>query len=318
MSSTIQSALHPAGPQAARIAHLYWIFFWVCFAVYVIVVAFVIAAYIRGRRNAVADSEDTPGMRRAVISGAAITIVTLLILMGADAATGRDIGTFAQREPAQLEIDVVGHQWWWEVHYPDALVPSHSFVTANEIHIPLHTPVLLRLATRDVIHSLWIPRLHGKRDLIPGRNNKFWIQADEEGTYRGQCAEFCGMQHAHMSLVVTAEKPEAFARWKSQQQTGAVTPATPEQQRGQQVFLSAPCANCHNITGIDASATLGPDLTHVASRTTLGAGSVINTRDHLARWIANAQVAKPGAQMPPNDLSPDELNDLVAYLESLK
>ena len=316
--NAIQSSLHPAGPQAAKIAQLFWLFTGICVAVYVIVGAFVIAAYIRGRRNTAPDTADTPGMIRAVSAGAAITVITLLLLVGASAATGRDTGTFAQNEPAQLEIDITGHQWWWEVRYPDPLVPSHSFVTANEIHIPTHTPVLLRLATRDVIHSLWIPNLHGKRDLIPGRNNKFWIQADEEGVYRGQCAEFCGLQHAQMALVVRAETPEAYARWKSQQQSGAVTPRTPEEIRGQQVFLSAPCANCHNVTGTDASATLGPDLTHVASRPTLGAGTLINNRGNLSGWIANAQALKPGALMPPNQLSAAELNDLVAYMESLK
>lgn len=318
LSAPIQSALHPAGRQAAKIAHLHSLFTWLCIAIYVIVVAFVIAAYLRGHRNASPQRDDTPGMKRAVSAAAAITIVTLLLLVGASAATGHDIGTFAQNAPARLEIDVIGHQWWWEVHYPDALVPSRSFVTANEIHIPTHTPVLLRLATRDVIHSLWIPGLHGKRDLIPGRNNKLSIEADEEGIYRGQCAEFCGLQHAHMALIVTAESPAAFERWKSLQQRGGATPATPDRVRGQQVFLSAPCANCHNIEGSDASATLGPDLTHIASRSTLGAGTLMNNRGNLAGWIANAQAIKPGAQMPPNELSAQELHDLTAYLESLK
>ncbi len=202
--------------------------------------------------------------------------------------------------------------------YPDPIVASHQIATANELHIPINTPVLLRLETRDVIHSLWIPNLHGKRDLIPGRVNKIWIQADQPGVYRGQCAEFCGLQHAHMSLIVVAEEPVKFAKWKSRQSEGARTPQTPEQIRGQQVFLGAPCANCHNITGIDASATLGPDLTHVRSRATIAAGMLLNTRGNLAGWITNAPAIKPGAQMPPNQLSAVELQDLLAYLDTLK
>ena len=169
--------------------------------------------------------------------------------------------------------------------YPDALAPANQITDANEIHIPIHTPVLLRLDTRDVIHSLWIPNLHGKRDLIPGRVNKFWIQADTPGVYRGQCAEFCGYQHAHMALTVVAESPEDFAKWKSHMGEGAPTPMTPAQLRGQQVFLSAPCAKCHNILGLDAYGTLGPDLTHFRSRPTLAAGQLLNTRGNLAGWI---------------------------------
>lgn len=310
--------MHPAGTQAAHIAQLFRFFFWLCAAVYVITIAFSFAAFVKARRSAAASGGDTPGMKRAVGIASAITIVILVSLIGVSAATGHTVGTFAQHDPAQLEIDVVGHQWWWEVHYPDALVASHSITTANEIHIPIHTPVLLRLATRDVIHSLWIPRLHGKRDLIPGRNNKFWIEADEPGVYRGECAEFCGLQHANMAFVVTAERPEDFAKWKSAQSTGAPTPSTPEQMRGQEVFLASPCAKCHNITGIDASATLGPDLTHLASRPTLGAGTLVNNRGNLAGWVLNAQAIKPGAQMPPNELGAQQLNDLLAYLESLK
>jgi cytochrome c oxidase subunit 2 len=314
--SSIQSALAPAGPQAARLAHLWWIFFWVCLAVYVLTIAFFAWAIIRSRRNAA----PIPDHRLAygVGTASALSIVILFALLVTSVAIGRDVGTFAQSDPRQLEIDVTGHQWWWEVKYPDALAPSQSITTANEIHIPIRTPILLRLATRDVIHSIWIPSLHGKRDLINGRVNKLWIQADKPGVYRGQCAEYCGMQHAHMALVVIAETPEEFAQWKSKQSEGAKAPTSDAALRGMQVFLAAPCGKCHNITGLDAYGAIGPDLTHLESRRTIAAGTLINNRGNLAGWISNAPSIKPGVLMPPNVMTASEMNDLLAYLETLR
>ena len=314
----IQSALHPAGPQAERLSQLFWIFFWICAAVYVIVIGFLIVAMIRGRRNAVAEREDLHPQKVAVATATGITLVILLAMLAMSAATGGRVGTFGQKRTDQLEIDVTGHQWWWEIKYPDPNVPSHTITDANEIHIPTDTPILLRLDTRDVIHSLWIPNLHGKRDLIPGRVNKIWIQADKPGIWRGQCAEFCGMQHAHMSLVVFAHRPADFAQWKSFAGQGGAKPSNAMQEQGRQLFLSMPCANCHNIVGEEAYGTLGPDLTHVASRRTLAAGTLLNNRGNLGGWIVNSQAIKPGNQMPPNDMTSDELQALLAYLESLK
>ena len=313
----IQSALDPAGPQAQRLADLFWIFFWVSAVVYVVVIAFLIAAMMRGRRNAAADPEDRHPQKVAVGTAVALTALILIGLLTMSAATGGKVGTFGQgRNP--MEIDVTGHEWWWEVKYPDANVPSHTIVDANEIHIPTGTPVLLRLDTRDVIHSLWIPNLHGKRDLIPGRVNKIWIQADKAGIYRGQCAEFCGMQHANMVLTVFAQSPVQFEFWKSSASMGGAKPATAQQEKGRQLFLSLPCANCHNILGEEAYGTLGPDLTHIASRRTLAAGTLMNTPGNMAGWISNSQAIKPGNQMPPNVMSADELQALLAYLENLK
>jgi len=316
----LQSALNSAGPQAARIEHLWWVFFWICVAVYVITIAFFLAAVIRGRRRMepVEDPDHERQMGIFVSTCAAVTVITLFALLFSSVATGDAIGTAGKDKPGQMEIDVTGHQWWWEVKYPDALLPSNTITDANEIHIPVGTLVMIRLATADVIHSLWIPNLHGKRDLIPGRVNKIWIQADRPGVYRGQCAEFCGYQHAHMALIVVADKPEDFAQWKAHMSEGAPTPMTPEQLRGQQVFLSAPCAKCHNILGLDASGTLGPDLTHFRIRPTLAAGQLLNTRGNLAGWIANAPAIKPGTLMPPNQLTGQEMSDLLAYLETLR
>jgi cytochrome c oxidase subunit 2 len=317
----IQSIADPRGPQAGAIASLWWIFFWVCVAVYVIVIAVLLIALVRARKNVATDfSPSIDGLRPVTTWVAVATAVTALILIGlltASVATGRAVGTFGQDKPDQLEVQVIGHQWWWEVTYNDPQ-PSKMFRTANEIHIPVGKPVLLRLSTQDVIHSLWIPNLHGKRDLIPGRYNKFWIQADTPGIYRGQCAEFCGMQHAHMALVVFAEKPEDFERWKARQQTPAIEPQNADQMKGQQLFLSLPCVNCHSIVGTDAYATVGPDLTHVAGRRTLGAGLLMNNRGNMSGWLLNAPAVKPGVLMPPHPMNSNELLPLVAYLESLK
>ena len=315
----IQWVLDPAGPQAARIAGLYWFFFWVCAVAYVATIAFLIAAVIRGRRNETADSsvERERSLSRGVAIGSGLTVAAMITLLFVSAATGGAVGTFAADKRDQLEIDVTGHQWWWEITYPDP--ESDKIIhTANEIHIPVGKPILFRLATRDVIHSFWVPNLHGKRDLIPGRVNKLWMQADHPRVFRSQCAEFCGLQHAHMSLVVVAESAADFKRWKTHEQAPSVDPKRPEEVRGKQVFLSLPCVNCHAITGVDAYATAGPDLTHLATRPTLAAGMLINNKGNLAGWITNAPAIKPGAQMPPNEMSGSDLQDLLAYLGSLK
>src|SRR6185369_4979679 len=288
----IQSALDPAGVQAAQIHNLWHLFLWVCAAVYVVTIAFFLLALIKGRRRVepVVDAASERRMTIAVGTGAGVTIIALLGLLTASVATGHAIGTLGN---AKLEIQVTGHQWWWEVTYPHAEADK-IIRTANEIHIPTGTPILVRVATRDVIHSLWMPNLHGKRDLIPGRVNKFWIEADRPGVFRGQCAEYCGMQHANMALVVVAESPADFDRWQQHQRTPAPDPKTPEELRGQQAFLALPCVNCHAITGTDAYATLGPDLTHLATRTTLAAGTLINNKGNLSGWILNAPAIKPG------------------------
>jgi cytochrome c oxidase subunit 2 len=318
LAVALHDALAPAGPQAARIATLWWIFFWVCVVVYMLTIGFLLHAIACGRRRAEPIADDIPSLKRAVTAAAVVSIGALFVLLGVSVATGSAIGNFAHDNPNQLEIEVTGHQWWWEVKYPDALNPSAAIVDANQIHIPINTAILLRIDTRDVIHSFWVPNLHGKRDLVPGRVNKFWIQADKPGVYRGQCAEYCGLQHAHMALTVVAEQREEFARWKSHMRDGAPTPVRPEEIRGQQVFLSVPCSKCHNVVGIDAYATLGPDLTHFRSRPTLAAGTLLNTRGNLAAWVRNAPAIKPGVQMPPVELTGAQLNDLLAYLETLR
>jgi cytochrome c oxidase subunit 2 len=212
---------------------------------------------------------------------------------------------------------VTGYQWWWLVEYPDTL-PQNRVTTANEIHVPVGEPVVLLLSTRDVIHSVWVPSLGGKKDLVPGYTQSMWFQADTAGVYRGQCAEFCGLQHAKMGLVVVAEPREQFERWLAASRRPAPPPADSLVKRGETVFMTASCVMCHAIQGTPAGSRAGPDLTHVGSRRTLGAATLDNTPDNLARWIANPQRIKPGTRMPPHEFTREEMDALVAYLRSLR
>jgi cytochrome c oxidase subunit 2 len=219
--------------------------------------------------------------------------------------------------PDSLTIDVVGWQFWWEANYYDG-AGTHLLETANEIHIPVGTPVRVRLRSADVIHSFWIPRLAGKLDMIPGRTNEFSIQADSPGTYRGQCAEYCGLQHAKMSMLVRAQPRAEFDRWVAEQATDARAPSDTLASRGREVFLTSACAACHAVRGTSAQGNIGPDLTHVASRTSLASLAIPNTRGHMGGWIANPQAIKPGANMPAVPLSRDDYQAVLEYMMSLR
>ncbi|MFL6195124.1 MAG: cytochrome c oxidase subunit II [Thermoanaerobaculia bacterium] len=314
------SAIDSAGPQAAHIEDLWWLMFWVCSAVFVAVMMAMGIAITR-RRGGVGDAPESIAletrrrMNRTVGVALALTVVILFVLLVASVSTGRAVASLsAPRAPI---IKVTGKQWWWQVEYIDK-VPARSLTTANEIHIPTGKPVLVRLESSDVIHSFWVPNLHGKRDAIPGHESEIWIQADHPGVYRGQCAEFCGFQHAHMGLEVIAESPERFAAWYNAQLLPSALPATPVEQRGRQLVQSLPCALCHNIQGTQAGGRVGPDLTHLASRRTLAAGTLPNTPGNLAGWIVDPQTIKPGNHMPANNLPSSDLQALLAYLGSLK
>jgi cytochrome c oxidase subunit 2 len=216
------------------------------------------------------------------------------------------------------EVRIIGHQWRWEVHYLGE-TPSQRLVTANEIHIPTGRPVDFELESADVIHSFWIPRLHGKVDLVPGLRNRIRLQADQPGMYRGECAEFCGAWHAHMRLLLIAESPEGFAQWLDRQRVPGATPGSPEAQHGQELFVSGPCGLCHTVRGTDALGSVGPDLTHLASQHGLVANTLPNDTVHLAAWVIHAQAFKPGAQIP--DVTAfigAGLQALVAYLQQLQ
>jgi cytochrome c oxidase subunit 2 len=304
------SALDPRGPAAAQVANLWWFLFGISMVVFVAVLSLLAYGLFRSRRRSpeggLGDGRLFIGIGGAVIP-AVILVVVMIVTVGV-----QGVVSAMPAKPA-VTIEVTGYQWWWEVRYPD-----QGFTTANEIHIPAGQPVALKLTSADVIHSVWIPQLQVKTDTIPGTTNNLWIQADQPGVYRGECAEYCGLQHAHMAFVVVADPPEQFATWIANQQRPAADPTDPVLEQGKQVFMGSACVYCHTIRGIGASGQLGPDLTHMASRQTIGAGSLENNRGNLAGWIVNSQTIKPGNRMPPMYLDSTSLQALLTYLESLK
>ncbi|HZU29383.1 MAG TPA: cytochrome c oxidase subunit II [Bryobacteraceae bacterium] len=306
-----QSVLDPAGPQAGRIHGLFEVFLWVAIIVWVLTVGAMLIAFWKkhgGERH-----DDTT--KRVVTACGVITVAVLLALLVASAVTGSAFATVPSNNVMNIEIR--GHQWWWEVHYPD-YIPHERVTTANEIHIPVGRPVRFKLTSDDVIHSFWAPNLSGKLDLFPNRVNEAWFEADRPGMWRGQCAEFCGLQHANMAFWVIAEPPDKFNEWIENQRKPGVMPSTPDQAHGQEVFLNGPCVVCHTIRGTNALASVGPDLTHLASRHTIAAGTLALDRGNLAGWVTDAQRIKPGNRMPPVNVPSKDLEPLLAYLESLK
>jgi cytochrome c oxidase subunit II len=316
----MHSALDPHSPQARLIANLFWWMVGVGGAIWILVT--VVAIYAaRARRGLPGPDgllhvpEPTHRRLERVVQGAVgVTTVILIGFLVSSFVVGRALG---QHPPRALTIKVLGHQWWWEFTY-DHPNPSQRVVTANEIHVPVGRPVQLVLDAHDVIHSFWLPSLNGKRDLIPGYQSSLWIQADTPGVYRGVCAEFCGHQHAKMQFLVIADSAPAFARWYAAQQAAAPEPADSVLVAGRRAFLAGQCALCHTVAGTDAGGKVGPDLTHLASRRTIAAGTLPNTTGHLAGWIVDPQSIKPAAKMPANQIAPRDLRALLAYLETLK
>jgi cytochrome c oxidase subunit 2 len=315
------SVLHPAASQAGHIEWLYWVIFWILFAIF----ALMIAAFARaGAKSRVLDSfplpiaEDEEGDRRAgwaVGSALGITVITLFVVLILSVITGKRVEGLTSKNP--ITIQITGHQWWWEVSYPNSQA-DQTVTTANEIHVPIGTPVVVLTGSSDVIHSFWAPSITGKRDLLPGYSSAFSFQVDQAGTYRGQCAEFCGLQHAHMGFSIIAEPVDKFQAWQQQQLKPAVEPMNFNANRGREVFLTHTCVMCHTIRGTDAGSRVGPDLTHIASRNMIAAETLPNTVGALAGWIVDPQRIKPGTQMSPNPLAPDDLQALVVYLQSLQ
>lgn len=320
----LQSVLNPAGPQAEHIGRLWWFMLITSTVVFMVVLLFLLTALVKKPRS-FHQSDESPeeetreSKRRrgvVVVAATALTIGILFALMLDSFFVGRGLTAEMDRKQG-VNIEVTGHQWWWEVRYQDTDASS-IFTTANEIHIPVGVPVTFTLKATDVIHSFWVPNLHGKKDLIPGKVSTIWLQADKAGVYRGQCAEFCGHQHAHMALWIFAEPREQFDAWRQNQIQSAVSPTNPAEQKGQQVFLSSACVMCHAINGTPAGANVGPNLTHLASRNTIAAATLPNDRDHLAQWVSDSQQIKPGNRMPPNQLVPEDMQALLDYLQSLK
>jgi cytochrome c oxidase subunit II len=281
MDDPIHSVTDAGGPQAQHIEHLWWLMFVACTVVFLVVMGLLAFAVWRRRGVAPTAEREAAGRRQALrwVAGAAAgTAVILFGFLIASLLTDRRLDRIETKDA--LTITVTGQQWWWDVRY-DHPEPSQVIVTANEIHVPVGRPVRLRLRSIDVIHSFWVPSLGGKRDLIPGRDTSLWIQADRAGVFQGQCAEFCGHQHAHMRFQVVAETPEEFQAWQENQRLLAREPTTPEQVRGRDVFLSSTCIMCHSVRGTLAGSRAGPDLTHLASRRTIAASTLPNARGPL-------------------------------------
>ena len=311
------SVHHPATPQAARVGQLADAMYVAAVVVFILVVAGLLWAAFR-RRNAAEPSDDPAkdrSLRAAVQLATGLTILTLFAFLVSDISAGRALTTNPGNDA--IQVRVTGHQWWWEIQYRDSL-PQNWATTANEIHVPVGRPVVLELRSSDVIHSFWAANLSGKRDLIPGDENSLWFQADSAGVYRGVCAEYCGLEHAKMAFVVVAEPPDRFARWLARQRDTAQTPTNPAARRGQEIFLASSCVMCHAIAGTPAGSRVGPDLTHLASRQTIAAGTLRNTRENLAGWILDPQAIKPGVRMPATQMSAADLQALLTYLESLE
>ena len=320
-----QSALNPGGPASTRIAQLTWIFFSVCAIVYVLTLGAAFWALGRRRRDDDGGPQTTRRLSLMVAAATMATVATLVVLTGASVATGRGLtspsspgsGPSQHAPGGSVTIDVYGHQWWWDFRYQGSTAQEYVNVP-NELHIPVGVPVVLNLTSRDVIHSFWVPNLHGKRDLLPGFTTKIWIQSDQPAIYRGQCAEFCGHQHAHMAFLVVAEPLGDFQSWLEAQRAAAPRPELAEAQHGRLVFESGTCVMCHTVRGTSAGSRFGPELTHVASRRTLAAGTLPMTRESLTAWVRDPQAVKPGTRMPQHPLSEKDLAALVTYLETLR
>jgi cytochrome c oxidase subunit 2 len=300
------AVLTPQGPAAARITDLWWVMLWLAVAVCVAVFSLLGLALFRPAGAPRAHQANRFVVIGGIVIPAIILLGLLLYSLGATAALAVPART-------ALTIRITAHQWWWEAYYPE-----QDFLTANEIHIPTGRTVRLEITASDVIHSFWVPALNGKVDAIPGQVNELWIEAAETGVFQGQCAEFCGLQHGRMKFLVFADPPAAFSAWLAGQLKPAAAPDSPAAQEGLQVFLRSPCLACHTVRGTVARGRVGPDLTHLASRTTLGAGTVSNNRGNLAGWIIDSQGIKPGNDMPPMPLSPADLQALLAWLEGLQ
>jgi cytochrome c oxidase subunit 2 len=311
------STLSPHSDRASTLASLWWLMLIIGVAVYAIVVGLFVAAAVRPRRRASAAEAEAQlhaggGRGSAAIIVVAGAIIPAIILVAVFAATVHAMTAFTGGGANPLPIQVIGRDWWWEVRYPES-----GIATANEIHIPVGQTVKIELTAGDVIHSFWVPELQAKQDAIPGQTNTLLLDAKQPGTYRGQCAEYCGLQHAHMALYVVAQAPAEYAAWVKQE-SAPPAPPTGAALQGQQAFLKATCAYCHAIQGTSAGGKTGPDLTHLASRGTIGAGVLPNTTANLAGWIVNPQTFKPGSNMPPSSLAPADLQAILTYLETLK
>ena len=309
----LQSVLSPAGSAAGSIASLSWLLF--------VGAALIFAGVMGLLAWAVSRRASQPVRPRLWIIGGGV-VFPLAVLTSLYAYSNLQTpGWLAQPPAGALIVGITAHMWWWEVRYRDP-ASGQDVTLANELHLPLDRPVWLGLSSSDVIHSFWVPALAGKMDMVPGRVNHLLVEAHQAGVYRGQCAEYCGEQHARMALHVVAQAPAAFDAWLAAQARPAAAPTGPSApliERGRQAFLAQRCNACHSVRGVAEQGRLGPDLTHVGSRLYLGAGTLPNQAGSMAHWIANTQAIKPGARMPSSkDMDSATLSALAAYLEQLR
>jgi cytochrome c oxidase subunit II len=318
-----QTMLSGDGAETRSFLTLFAIFMAVTTFMYLIVIAAMLVAILRRRRTSEALTVETsrhhqssPLMKALLIGWTSLIVVGLIVLTLASFLTDRSMAAAVRADP-EVTVTVTAHQWWWDVQYTGAEA-SNIIRTANELHLPVGVTAQITLRSNDVIHSFWVPNLAGKQDLIPGRLTDIQLLPRNKGQYRGQCAEFCGIQHANMALDVTVESREDFDKWVAAQQRPAQAPRTPAAMAGYNYVTTRECSVCHNITGTPASGKIAPDLTHVASRKNIAAGTLPMRKGHLYGWIADPQSQKPGNHMPTVGLSSGQLHSIVAYLESLK
>ncbi len=308
-TSDSPSFLNPSGPDAAWQRGLWWILFAIATVIFFEVILIMAYGAWRKPSDSELDERHDFGTPMLWIGGIILPLIILATTLGLTV----DGMLTVSDPPSNLTIQVIGHQWWWEVRYP-----SERIVTANEIHIPTGQRVRIELTSADVIHDFWVPQISSKIDAIPGQTNTINLDASTAGSFRGECLVYCGLQHANMNFLVVAQPPSDYDAWVSMETAPPVAPASTELNQGQQIFLSSSCVYCHTVAGTSANGTTGPDLTHVGSRQYIAAGVLPNTPGTLGGWIENPQQIKPGNLMPPSEFSGPDLQLLIEYLRSLK
>ena len=315
--SRVTNIFKPGGSPARAIVDYTVLVLAVCAVIFVIVVALLVYTVARFRHRPGDDGHEPPQVYGSNQIELAWTVIPILIVFVLSLVTARTIAEVqnAVRPPSALNVTVVGHQWWWEIRYP-----AQGVVTANELHVPVSdtahpSPTFLKLESADVAHSFWVPQLAGKTDVIPNRANNMWIEPTTPGTYLGNCAEYCGTQHARMLIRVIVHQPGDFEKWVASQQSNAANEA--QVRVGRDIFFSTSCVNCHTIKGTAAKGKFGPDLTHLMSRETLGSGAALNNPEKLWAWVRNPQNLKRGCYMPDMQLTGEQMDELVRYLLTL-
>lgn len=314
----VPSIFSPASTPADSIYHLSLFVLALCGGIFLTVVSLLIYAVVKFRRRRDDDGCEPPQIYGSNQMELAWTVIPVIIVVVLFLTTARVIHAVEDaRLPANtLEVTAVGHQFWWEFQYP-----QQGFITANELHVPVGSgpngvPTRIKLLSADVDHSFWVPKLAGKTDLIPNRTNEMWIEPHETGLYVGQCAQYCGTQHAKMLLRVIVDSPDDFQKWVAAQKNPAAQASNVA--HGREVFETTACVNCHTIAGSNAQGKFGPDLTHLMSRETIAAGAAVNNRENLRAWIKNPDDIKPGALMPAMQMSEADIDAVTDYLLSLR